>query len=218
MQVARVREKFYSSNSLKLALHIGHGRNQVDGATGNNHSGLAGKDASSGIVDLLGGHALNCVEVLPDGKGAVGGVVAGNFLKTVSTALHGEKEVHLQGVLGASELNLADGLSEGVKGRHSNLEEILRVGTSTVNLNAEEAGVSEVAVDGVDAVKETVGLNSVVGTAGVARRESVSTADKLVHDLEDGNLTGLPSSRLERDLDGGLGRLSPGSVLATDVG
>ena len=114
--VRHARKRLFTRCSLQLALDVGHGWDQVDGATGHDHGGLAGEDASGGIVHLGGGHALNSVEVLPDGQGAVGGVVAGNFLETVSTTFHGEEEVHLQGVLGAGKLNLVNGLSEAVEG------------------------------------------------------------------------------------------------------
>lgn len=91
------------------------------------------------------------------------------------------------------------------------------MGARSSNLDTEEAGVSEVGVDTTDCVDKTVVSNDGVGTAGVTSTESVSLADQFIHDLESGNVAVGPWDGLESNLDACLGRLGPGSVLATDV-
>jgi hypothetical protein len=147
----------------------------------------------------------------------VGLIVAGNFLKTVCRALHSEHKVHLEIILGSSELGFIDGLSKTVELLDSNLEEISWVRASTGNVDAEKTGVSEVRVNTANGIEETIGPNSLMSTATVEVTESVGGTKELIHDLEGGDISVCPRDRLESNLDTGLGGFGPSSVLSTDV-
>jgi hypothetical protein len=95
-------------------------------------------------------------------------VVTCNFFKTISTTFHGEQIVHLKGVLGSGQLNLINGVSEGIKSVESNCEQISRVRASSLNVDTEETGVSKVSINSLDAINETVLFNSLVSSSGVS--------------------------------------------------
>ena len=165
----------------------------------------------------MAGNGIDSLAVLPESQGAVGLIVAGNLLESVTGALHSEHKVHLQGVLGSDELSLVDWLSEAVKLISANLEQVSGVGARSSNLDTEEAGVREVRVDSTDCVDKTVVSDDSVGTAGVTSTEGVGLTNQFIHNLEGRNVVVGPWDGLECNLDASLGRLGPGSVLATDV-
>jgi len=111
---------------------------------------------------LCGGNGVNSLGMLAESQGTVGLVVACNFLETISTTLHREEVVHLQGVLGSGELVLINGVSEGVKSLEGNCEQISRVGSSTLHVDTEQTGISEVSVDSLETVNKTVVLHGLV--------------------------------------------------------
>ena len=201
----------------QLALHVGHGWHQVDGAASDNHGGLAGKNGAAGVVDVVRGNAVDVVHELGHRDVAVGRVVAGNLLETVAGALHREQEVHLDFVLGAGELSLVNRVSEAVKSLKSHFEEILRVGASTGHLDAEEAGVGEVGVNSLNAVEEAVAGNGIESTVRSGVLEHVGVAEELSGDAQGVHVVVAPWDRLEGDLNGSLGGLGPGAVLTTNV-
>ena len=203
--------------SSQLSRDISHGWHHVDAATGNDHSGLALECAGNGRVDLLGGNGVDCLAVLPEGQGTVRLVVAGNFLKTVSGALHSEHEAHLKVVLGSDEFSLIKRSSKSVELLNGDLEEISGVGTSTVDVDTKETSVAKVRVDAGDGIDESVINNSLMGAAGVRFAESVGGTHDLLNELEDWDISMAPWDGLEGNLDAGQGGLGPGSVFSTDV-
>ena len=96
-----------------------------------------------------------------EGEVTEGHVVSGDFLKSVLLSLHGHQDVHLQDVLGAGELLISDAVLEVVQLVEKNGEEVLRVGAGALNGQTEEAGVTEVGVDGLNTVNEVIALHHV---------------------------------------------------------
>lgn len=98
---------------------------------------------------------------------AEGHEVASDFFEAVVLALHGHQHVHLQDVLGAVELLVADGILELVQLADQGAEELGGVGAGALDSHAEEAGVGEVAVDAGGGVDEVVPLHQVGHRAAV---------------------------------------------------
>jgi len=104
-----------------------------------------------------------------------------------------------------------------------NLHELSRVGARALDLHAEKTTISEVGVDGRGGVDEVVLLHQVSDSTAVhtlawtTRAESGGATDKSLHKVEGGGVLVLPGDGLEDERNVGLGALSPGSVLATDV-
>ena len=102
-----------------------------------------------------------------EGEVTEGHVVSGNLLKSVLLSLHGHQDVHLQDVLGALELFISDAVLEVVQFVEENGEEVLRVRAGALDSQTEEAGVTEVGVDGLNAVNEVITLHHVGDGAAV---------------------------------------------------
>jgi hypothetical protein len=123
---------------LQLSLDLSHAGHKVDCAASYDHGGLATHDSAGRGVNVAAAHSVDCLAVVLKGQRAVGLVVAGDFLKAVGGRLHGEQKVHLQGVLGASQLSVGDGLSEGFQFVQRNGKQVSRVGAGAFDGDAEE--------------------------------------------------------------------------------
>lgn len=150
-----------------MSLNVSDAGNHVDGATGDDHGWFSSKGSCSCAVDLGAGDGVNLFAVLVEVQVAEGHEVASDFFEAVVLALHGHQHVHLQDVLGAVELLVADGILELVQLADQGAEELGGVGAGALDSHAEEAGVGEVAVDAGGGVDEVVLLHQVGHRAAV---------------------------------------------------
>ena len=206
-----------------MSLDLSDSGHEVDGSSGNNHSGLAREGSGGGSVDLLGGDGVDLVAVLVEGEVAEGLEVAGNLFESLFLSLHGHEDVHLEDVLSTGELDLRDGLTESVELLKEDTHELSGVGARSFDVETEETGVSEVGVDGRGGVNEVVTLHEAGHSSAVhslswaTRGEGGGGSDEGVHDVESGHVLVAPGDGLEGEGDVGLRGLSPGSVLSTNV-
>jgi len=202
---------------------LSDGGHEVDSSSSDEHSGLASEGSGSSGVDLVGGDGINVLTVLVEGEVTESLEVAGNLLESLFLSLHSHKDVHLEDVLGTGELDLGDGLTESVELFEEHAHELSRVGSGSLNVESEKTGVREVGVDSGGGVNEIVALHeaghgtAVHALSGAAGGEGGGGSDEGVHDVESGHVVVGPGNGLEGEGDVSLGRLSPGSVLSTDV-
>jgi len=210
-------------SSVKHSRDVSDAGNQVDGSSRDNHSGFTSKALSGSSVDLLTSDIVDFLGVLLEGEVAEGLEVSSDLFESVSRVFKRHHDVHLEEVLGSVELSVGDRFSESVKFLNSNLKELSRVRSGSLNVDSEKTGIGEVGVDGRGSINESVLLHKVGNSAaihalaGTTGGESSSASDEGVHEVESGHILVVPWDGLEGEGDRGSGGLSPGSGLSTDV-
>lgn len=98
-----------------MASNISDGWHEVDGTTSNKHGRFASEDLAGCSVDLFGSNGINTFGVLGEGKITEGHEVASDFFETLILTFHSHQDVHLEDVLGASELLVGNWLTKSMK-------------------------------------------------------------------------------------------------------
>ena len=154
-------------SSVKHSRDVSDAGNQVDGSSRDNHSGFTGKALGGSSVDLLTSDVVDFLGVLLEGEVAEGLEVSSDLFESVSRVFKRHHDVHLEEVLGSVELSVGDRFSESVKFLNSNLKELSRVRSGSLNIDSEKTGIGEVGVDGRGSINETVLLHEVGNSAAV---------------------------------------------------
>lgn len=98
-------------------------------------------------MDVLSSDSIDLVSVLVEGEVTVGQEVLGNFFKSILLSLEVGQDLHLKLGLSSGKFFITDLVSKVGEFFKSNAEEVLRVGTSTLDLNTENTVIREVVVE-----------------------------------------------------------------------
>lgn len=199
--------------SLELSLDISDGGNKVDGASSDYHGWFGGEGSGGSSLDVFWGDFVDLVRILMESEVSVGEEVLGDFFESAFLLLEVGEDLHLELGLGSWEFFVAHSVSEVWKFLKSNTQEILRVRTSTLDVDTEDTVIWEVVVEWINIVDEIVSLGGLVSSVLAL----LWVTNEGLHKKMSSGVFMSPLHTIESEGNVSLWGLSPCSVFTTNV-